>query len=189
MAEKKNLIKQWSIKKNIKLNLGIEKLLGPDIEVTDEEILNNFVENKSSFETAGKVNANHILVADEATAAEVSEKIKSGEEFSKLAAEYSTDGSASSGGALGFFEKGKMVPEFEQAAFSMEVGEISDPVKSDFGYHIIQVVDKEEGTQAKLEDVSEQIKDSIKTEKINSSYQGWYTTVKEKYEITNYLND
>jgi foldase protein PrsA len=179
-----------SIKKNIKLNLGIEKLLGPTIDVTDEEILTNFNENKDSFNTADKVNANHILVDDEATANEVVAKLNAGEDFSKLAAEYSKDASnASNGGALGFFEKGQMVPEFEEAAFNMEAGEISAPIKTDFGYHIIQVVAIEEGTQAQLEDVSAQIEDSIKTEKINSAYQGWYTSVQEKYTIENYLND
>ena len=82
-----------------------------------------------------------------------------------------------------------MVPEFEEAAFGMQAGEISDPIKTDFGFHIIQVVSLEKGTQAKLEDVSDQIKDKIKTEKINSSYQAWYNTTKEKYKIENYLND
>lgn len=179
-----------SIKKNIKLNLGIEKLLGPDIEVTDDEILSNFTENKSSFDTSDKVNANHILVKDEATALEVVEKLDKGDNFSDLASEYSQDASnASNGGALGFFERGQMVPEFEEAAFGMQAGEISDPIKTDFGFHIIQVVSVEKGTQAKLEDVSDQIKDKIKTEKINSSYQAWYNTTKEKYKIENYLND
>lgn len=179
-----------SIKKNIKLNLGIEKLLGPDIEVTDDEILSNFTENKSSFDTSDKVNANHILVKDEATALEVVEKLDKGDNFSDLASEYSQDASnASNGGALGFFERGQMVPEFEEAAFGMQAGEISDPIKTDFGFHIIQVVSLEKGTQAKLEDVSDQIKDKIKTEKINSSYQAWYNTTKEKYKIENYLND
>ena len=66
------------------------------------------------------------------------EKIKNGEDFSKLAAEYSTDGSRRRGGDLGFFGRGIMVKQFEQAAFSLNKGEISGPVKTQFGYHIIK---------------------------------------------------
>jgi foldase protein PrsA len=90
-----------------------------------------------------KVDASHILVEDEATAKVVSEKLSAGEDFAEMAIEYSTDpGSAENGGDLGFFDRGKMVPVFEEVAFSAEVDSISDPVQSQFGYHIIRVNDK-----------------------------------------------
>jgi peptidyl-prolyl cis-trans isomerase D len=85
--------------------------------------------------------ARHILINDEAVALAVIERLKNGEDFGALAAELSTDtGSGAQGGDLGWFGRGAMVAPFEEAAFALKVGEISQPVKSDFGYHIIQVI-------------------------------------------------
>lgn len=89
-----------------------------------------------------QVSASHILVEDEAMAKVVLEKVKAGEDFAELAAEYSKDpGSAANGGSLGYFPRGVMVPEFEEVAFSLEIGEVSDIVESQFGYHIIKIED------------------------------------------------
>jgi peptidyl-prolyl cis-trans isomerase D len=88
--------------------------------------------------------ARHILVADEATAKDISTQLAAGADFATLAAKYSIDtGSKDKGGDLGWFARGKMVAEFEKAAFSMKVGEISQPIKSTYGYHIIQVLGHE----------------------------------------------
>jgi len=89
-----------------------------------------------------QVNASHILVEDDVTAKLVLEKVKAEEDFAELAAEYSKDpGSAANGGSLGYFPRGVMVPEFEAVAFALGVGQVSDIVESQFGFHIIKVED------------------------------------------------
>ena len=88
---------------------------------------------------ATKVKCSHILVAKQSEALEIAERIKKGEKFGKLAKELSTDsGSAKRDGSLGYFTKGMMVKPFEEVAFKLQVGEVSEPVKSEFGYHIIK---------------------------------------------------
>ncbi|MHA1263716.1 MAG: peptidylprolyl isomerase [Candidatus Helarchaeota archaeon] len=87
---------------------------------------------------AGKVRASHILVEKLSLAQEIREDLEAGADFRKLAAEYSTCPSKKRGGDLGVFGKGEMVPEFEKAVFKMQIGEISEPIKTKFGYHIIR---------------------------------------------------
>jgi foldase protein PrsA len=176
------------IKTDIELYLMTVKLLEPQIEITDEEISTYFEENKEAFAQPEQVEASHILVADEATAKEVKQKLDEGGDFAELAAEYSTDASnAQNGGELGFFGKGDMVEAFETAAFSMKVDEISAPVKTEFGYHIIKVTDKKEAKEANLEDSKAQIEETLKNEKVASEYPTWLTEKKEDYDIYNSL--
>jgi len=88
---------------------------------------------------SNKIKCSHILVEKQSEALVILEKIKSGEKFGKLAKEFSTDtGSGKKEGSLGYFTKGMMVKPFEEAAFKLQVGEISEPIKSEFGYHIIK---------------------------------------------------
>ncbi|MGC8479215.1 MAG: peptidylprolyl isomerase [Candidatus Micrarchaeia archaeon] len=85
-----------------------------------------------------KIRCAHILVEKHSTALEIQEKLKKGEPFSKLAEQYSLDRSRKRGGDLGFFGRGVMVKPFEEAAFKLKVGEVSDIVKTQFGYHLIK---------------------------------------------------
>ncbi len=86
-----------------------------------------------------KIKCSHILVEKQSQALEIMERLKKGEKFGKLAKELSIDsGSAKKDGNLGYFTKGMMVKPFEEAAFKLQIGETSDPVKSEFGYHIIK---------------------------------------------------
>jgi len=118
------------------------------LKVSDKEIQQLFDGIKT------QVKASHILVKDEAAAKKVLDELENGKSFEQLAKDYSTDSSAANGGDLGWFGKGKMVKEFEEAAFSLEVGKTSGSVKSQFGYHIIKVTDKKE---LKLEDVKDML--------------------------------
>ncbi len=86
-----------------------------------------------------KIKCSHILVPKQSEALAILDRIKNGEKFGKLAKELSTDsGSAKRDGNLGYFTKGKMVKQFEEAAFKLQIGQVSEPVKSEFGYHIIK---------------------------------------------------
>lgn len=146
-------------KTNIRFSLLQEKAV-KDVEVTDEEI------QKYYDQASQELNARHILVEDEALANELVKKLKAGEDFAKLAKENSKDGSAEKGGDLGWFSVGTMVAEFNDAAYALEIDEISEPVKSEFGYHIIQVTEKRDikdyGT---LEEKKEEIREAIATTK------------------------
>jgi peptidyl-prolyl cis-trans isomerase D len=121
-----------------------------DIEITPEELASYYEEHKREYVEPAQVKLEYVELKKEPSqmdyediktfAEDVLQKARQGEDFAELAQTYSDDpGSASKGGDLGFFGKGRMVPEFEQAAFSMKPGEISDLVKTQFGYHIIKV--------------------------------------------------
>lgn len=101
------------------------------------------VELDPNAQSYTKVNAAHILVSSESKAKALKNRIENGESFSSVAKKYSACPSGEYGGNLGYFERGKMVKEFEDAAFSLPVGEISDPVRTDFGWHLIKVIDKQ----------------------------------------------
>lgn len=151
-----------TFKQSLKLDLLVEKAATADIKVTDEEIKEYYDNYKP------QIKARHILVADEAKAKEVKAKLDEGGDFAELAKEYSTDtASAEAGGDLGWFGTGQMVPEFEEASYALDVNEISDPVKSEHGYHIIQVTEKEE--KKSLEDMKAQIEQEIKVSKIDNT--------------------
>lgn len=145
-------------------------------KVTDDEIKKYFEDNKDEF---AKVDASHILVEDEQTANDIKSRLDNGEDFASLAKEYSKDtASAQNGGALGAFAKGQMVKEFEDAAFSMKEGEISAPVKSQFGYHIIKVNSIKDSFEDSKDEITKKIKD-----------QKYADYIKKLHEESNVVTD
>ena len=151
-----------SFKKAIKLDLLQQKALIEGVEVSEDEI-------KAQFDVVNKeVKARHILVADEATAKEVLEKLNAGGDFAALAKEYSSDATAESGGDLGWFGTGKMVAEFEEVAFSLEKNKISEPIKTQYGYHILEVLDTR-SLDLKYEDEKADIEKQLKLAKADQA--------------------
>lgn len=169
------------------LRTEFSNLINSEIEA-DTDRLEDMYENY-----AVQVSASHILVEDDLTATLVLEKLDAGEDFAALAEEYSQDpGSASAGGSLGYFARGVMVPEFEDVAFSLGVGEVSSAVESDYGFHIIKVDDIKTINSMVADGESEDVINTYKAQIASDLYEEYYTdkldaleaeaTIEEYYE-------
>ncbi|MBQ4353637.1 MAG: peptidylprolyl isomerase [Clostridia bacterium] len=141
-------------------------------------------ENPDQFEAGATYNASHILVAEEAAAADILAKINAGEiSFEDAAKEHSTCPSGKQGGELGDFGHGQMVPEFENACEAMEVGTISEPVQTQFGWHIIKLNKKENGGTMKYEDIKEEIRNALMGQKQQAAYQSKINQLKILFPV------
>ncbi len=155
-------ISEESFRADARLNMLVRKLALEQIKPTDEDVRAYFEEHRYLFDQAEEVEARHILVESEELANEIAAKLAAGDDFAALAAVHSLDQSnKDSGGNLGFFSQGMMVEEFEEVAFALEVGEISDPVQTSFGYHLIEVLDRKEADEADFDTVSEQVREAL----------------------------
>jgi foldase protein PrsA len=149
----------------LRQQLVLETAVAPNVHVSDADVKAYFDKNHAVYDKPAQVRARHILVADEATAKTVLAKLKAGGDWTALAKQYSTDPSSKDkGGELGFFGRGQMVPAFQDAAFGAQVGQIVGPVKSPFGYHIIQVEEKKPATKATFASVKDQIRTQLTTQ-------------------------
>ncbi|KMN47020.1 peptidylprolyl isomerase PrsA [Bacillus sp. LK2] len=147
-------IKEETLKSGVRASLAQEKAV--EKTITDKEVKDNY---------KPEIKASHILVKDEATAKKVKDELAQGKSFEELAKQYSEDtGSKEKGGDLGYFTAGKMVKEFEDAAYKLKKDEISEPVKSQFGYHIIKVTDIKE--QKPFDEVKGDIKKDLVQKKM-----------------------
>jgi peptidyl-prolyl cis-trans isomerase C len=163
----------------------IQEAVVTELSVSDEEVQSHYDGHLEQFQEQEQVKASHIIVlvepdADQETKDTAHQKIDdilakatAGEDFAELAKEFSEGPSKDTGGDLGFFGRGQMVPEFEEVAFAMNEGDISGIVETQFGYHIIKVTGKKPERQIPFEEVEGQIRQSLMDQKINAGVSGW----------------
>jgi len=161
-ADKKNLADDPDFKRRLaflrsKLLMGYELQQEAKTALTDEALKQTYDEAVKSMSGQEEVRARHILVEGEDEAKAIIEQLKGGADFAKLAKEKSKDPGAAEGGDLGYFTKDQMVPEFADVAFKMYPGQLSNPVKTQFGWHVIKVEDKRTKQPPEFEKVKDQI--------------------------------
>ncbi|HEX41334.1 MAG TPA: hypothetical protein ENN81_04650 [Phycisphaerales bacterium] len=165
-------------------------------DVNDAEVLKYYEDNKDRFGTPEQVRASHILIKVEPTdndavkqqkrakAEELLKQVKEGGDFAELARAHSDCPSSTRGGDLDFFARGAMVPPFDQAAFALETGQVSDIVETSFGYHIIKATDHKEGSTPALEDVKAEILENLKSSKERKLLRAYIDKARASATIT-----
>ncbi|MFZ5906427.1 MAG: peptidylprolyl isomerase [Nitrospirota bacterium] len=171
-------------KKLTLISVLLEKEIEEKTKVTDQEVKEYYEKHKNDLATISKMRASHILVKSEDEAKKILARIKKGEDFAKIAEQISLDtGTAKNGGDLGYFSQGQMVPEFESAAIKLKVGEISEPVKTRFGYHIIKVTDKETGKPIEFEKIKNTLAQRLAAEKQKEFFDTYIDELKNRYKV------
>jgi peptidyl-prolyl cis-trans isomerase C len=187
------------IRRNVVIESYIEQNIVPNQKVTDAEVKEFYDKNPETFTQPEQVRASHILLtvdakapdADKkkakAKAEELLKKIKAGADFAKLAQENSGCPSSKQGGDLGYFGKGQMVKPFEETAFTLKPGEVSGIVETQFGYHIIKLVEKKAASKVPFTDVQAKIADSLKRKKVSEAINAALEDAKKKAKIEIFL--
>lgn len=151
-ALKQNNMTEEGLRDRLRLNLVLERLASRDVKVTEDEIKEYFNRNKDQFATPEQIKAYHILVKTRDEAEEVLKELRDGADFGELAGQKSIDpGSKDKGGDLGYVQRGDTVAAFEEAVFSLDEGQLSQPVETEYGFHVIKVEDHKEAAEATLE--------------------------------------
>ena len=170
-----------SAKTEVLAQLAVSEVM-KQVTVEDEEVEAYYEVNQKQFVKGATVQAKHILVAEEDACKEILAAIESGEKtFEDAAKESSTCPSGQRGGDLGEFGKGQMVKEFEDAAFTAEIGQVVGPVKTQFGYHLIKVEKKNEQKVSEFAEVEASIKRNLAQQKQNDAYMAKVSELRAKY--------
>ena len=179
----------------------IDKEIASKVKVSEKETKTYYDEHPDSFKRPEQVKASHILVkvdpkADKSKKAEarkrlekIQERLQKGEKFSALAKEASQCPSSSKGGDLGSFGRGKMAKPFEEAAFSLKPGQVSDIVETRFGYHLIKVLEKTPESTVPYKDAKGRIEKHLKKEKVQKEVSSYLEKVKEKAKVERFLKE
>ncbi|MDD3748653.1 MAG: immunoglobulin domain-containing protein [Candidatus Bipolaricaulis anaerobius] len=160
-----------------------QAVVGP-IELSEDELRAYFEEHEADYSTEEQIEASHILVATAEEAQAILDELARGADFAELARTRSTDtGSAAQGGALGWFGRGVMAPEFEEAAFALEVGETSGIVQTDFGFHIIRVTDRRAASEPEFEEVADRVRADAERAIARERFDAWLKAAREEATV------
>lgn len=198
-------ISETTLKSQMRKNMAIQQFIDKEfvqkINVPEKEVKAFYVSQPDSFKEPEQVRAMHILIkvdpgTDESKKAEARKKLegiqnrlRKGEDFEALAKEYSEGPSAAKGGDLGYFSKGQMVKPFDEAAFGLSPGGVSDIVETQFGYHLIKVVDKKPEGMMSYEEVKDKLQQYIKQQKVREQVNLSIENLKEKAKVERFQED
>ena len=183
--DKEYLDKVNEFKKMTLVALSLKKEVDDKVRVDESEAKAFFDENEDKFTIGTEIRASHILVKTEDEAKQIITKLNKGESFDTLARSLSADKtSAEKGGDLGYFGRGRMVPEFERAALSLKPGETSDPVKTRFGFHIIKLIDVKKGDPANFEQSKEAIRKDLINKKRKQLFDAYVERLKADTDVS-----
>ena len=167
------------LRKDVIRRLAIDAVM-KDVKVAPEEAAEYYEKNKDRFAVPETVRASHILVDGEEEMAKVKADLGAGMSFEDAAKKYSTCPSKEQGGDLGFFSKAEMVKEFAEAAFAMKVGDVTaEPVKTEYGLHLIKLTDRKEASVKPLDEVKDEIAGGLENEKKAGVYRSELARLKE----------
>jgi peptidyl-prolyl cis-trans isomerase C len=185
---------------NMQITAMLQAELDAKTAVSADQVNDFYVKNPAAFQQGERVKASHILVRVQANAdsaerekarakaAGILADLKAGKDFGELAKQHSDDpGSGAQGGDLGYFQRGQMVPPFEQAAFALPVGQTSDLVTSDFGFHIIRVTDRQAGRTQPLDEVKADIEEYLLGQNREQQTRVFVETLKTKGKVEIYI--
>ncbi len=177
------------VEENVLKQYVINKII-TSVKLTEEEKRAFFEAQKQNFSKPETACAKHILVDSEEKANDILGKINAGDvSFEDAAKEHSSCPSKNNGGDLGTFGRGQMVPEFENAVFNMNKGEVTGPVKTQFGYHLIKLEDKNESSIPEYDEVAEEVGKTLLFQRQGEVYQQKLNEVKEKFpNVVEYMN-
>jgi len=196
-------LSEAAVKSQIKREIAIQQLIDEQfagkVSVSDEESKTYYDSHPKFFKRPEEVRASHILIkvdpqADESQRAKahkeiekIQEKLQEGEDFAALAREFSQGPSSARGGDLNYFGRGQMAKPFEDVAFSLEPGEVSDIVETRFGYHLIKVTGKKPETKIAYEDIKKKIEEFLKREKIQEETRRYAEKLEKKADVKRFL--
>ncbi len=202
-ALKQMNLTEADLKEKTREGMAIQELINRDvagkITISDDEVEKFYKSHPEFFKQTEQVKASHILIKSDAKddqakkdaakkkIEDILKKVNNGEDFAELAKKYSEGPSSKQGGDLGYFGRGQMVKPFEDAAFALKPGQVSDIVQTRFGYHLIKVTDKKAAGTVPFKDVKEKIRGYLKQQKINTALEAYIKKLKDGAKIEKFI--